>query len=64
MIDTPQNCFRQAASSRSAAQGPMLDNVRQKHLAAAAAWESLGTVLLGRARNRDASPSAMLAEAS
>lgn len=54
MIDTPENCFRQATVSRSAAEGPMLDNVRRKHLASAAAWESLATILLGRQRGGDA----------
>lgn len=56
MIDTPENCFRQATVSRSAAEGPMLDNVRRKHLASAAAWESLAAILLGRQRTGDAQP--------
>ena len=63
MIDTPQNCFNQAEISRSAAQGPMLDNVRNKHLASAAAWDSLGAILLGRARDRGTF-AALRAEAS
>ena len=52
MIDTPQDCFRHAAASRSAAQGPMLENVRRKHLASAAAWENLAAILLGRRGDR------------
>jgi len=56
MIDTPENCFRQATVSRSAAEGPMLDNVRRKHLASAAAWEGLGTILLARSKVGDAQP--------
>jgi hypothetical protein len=52
MIDTPQNCFRHAAASRSAAQGPMLENVRRKHLASATAWETLAAILVGRRGDR------------
>lgn len=52
MIDTPQDCFRHAATSRSAAQGPMLENVRRKHLASAVAWENLAAILLGRRGDR------------
>jgi hypothetical protein len=57
MIDTPQNCYRQAATSRSAAEGPMLEHVRRKHLASAAAWESLATILLARPAAVDGQPS-------
>jgi hypothetical protein len=52
MIDTPQNCLDRALASRTAAEGPMLENARSKHLASAAAWESLASLLQGAARAR------------
>jgi|GEM_PF-2363189 len=48
MIDSHQNCLDQASTSRSAAEGSMLDNVRRKHLASATAWEALARVLGSR----------------
>lgn len=52
MINTPENCRSRAATARAASQGPMLENVRRKHLLSAAAWESLARVLA--AKNADA----------
>lgn len=54
MIDTPDICFQRAASSRSLAEGPMLENERHKLLGSAAAWDNLGHTLLGSARDRSA----------
>jgi hypothetical protein len=48
MIDSPNNCLAHAATARSAAEGPMLDNVRNKHLASAKAWENLAAILLAK----------------
>lgn len=48
MIDSPANCLNHAAKARSAAEGPMLENVRNKHLASAKAWEDLAAILLGK----------------
>lgn len=45
MIDTPQNCTDRASMSRAVADGPMLENVRRKRLASAAAWEGLARIL-------------------
>lgn len=45
MIDTLQNYLDRASTSRSAAEGSLLDNVRRKHLASAAAWEGLARML-------------------
>ena len=45
MIDTPQNCTDRGNISRTDADGPMLENVRRKHLASAAAWDGLARVL-------------------
>ena len=53
MIDSPENCFVHAATARLAAEGPMLENVRSKHIASAVAWEKLASILLGRAAERD-----------
>lgn len=62
MIDTPQNCFVRAAASRQEAEGPMLASVRNKHLASAAAWESLARILLGKTGDRHALPLSKLPE--
>lgn len=48
MIDSPANCIAHAATARSAAEGPMLENVRNKHLASAKAWEELAIILQGK----------------
>lgn len=54
MIDTPQNCLDQALAARTAAEGPMLENARHKHLVSAAAWENLARVLQQGAALRSA----------
>ena len=56
MSDNPQDCFEHATASRRAAQGPMLESVRLKHLISADAWEGLGRILLGRPGDRHALP--------
>lgn len=48
MIDSPDNCFAHAATARTAAEGPMLENVRSKHIASAVAWEKLAAILLSK----------------
>lgn len=52
MIDSPANCMAHAATARFAAEGPMLENVRDKHLASAAAWEGLAAILADRPSER------------
>lgn len=42
-MESRAQCLVLAAEARSAAQTSVLDNVRQKHLAAALAWELLAT---------------------
>ena len=56
MIDTPENCLARALVSRTAAEGPMVENARNRHLASAAAWESLARLLKGAARERQLRP--------
>jgi hypothetical protein len=41
--ENPEECFALAAQARAAAETEVLLNVRQKHLAAAKAWELLAT---------------------
>ena len=41
MADLARDYFNRAALAHAAAEAATLDNVRQKHLAAAAAWEEL-----------------------
>lgn len=50
MIDSPEKCLASAAASRLAAEGPMLENIRAKHLKSAVAWESLAQTLTGEAK--------------
>ncbi|WEK46873.1 MAG: hypothetical protein P0Y56_00890 [Candidatus Andeanibacterium colombiense] len=50
MIDSADNCLTHAATARIAAEGPMLENVRRKHLASAKAWEELAAILKSRPR--------------
>jgi hypothetical protein len=42
-VESTEQCFALAAQARSAAETEVLANVRQKHLAAAKAWELLAT---------------------
>ncbi len=58
MDDSPENCFARAADARAAAEAEPLENARQKHLVAAAAWDLLATNVkrLIEARKRKSEP--------
>ena len=56
MSDNPKDCFEHAEVSRRAAQGPMLESVRLKHLKSADAWEGLARILLSRPGDRHQLP--------
>lgn len=43
MDDSPENCLARAADARASAEAEPLENARQKHLAAATAWDLLAT---------------------
>ena len=57
MIDSPDNCYVQATASRAHAAGATLANVRNRHIAAAEAWENLAKILQG---NRDTAAAARI----
>ena len=66
MSDTNENYLERAAASRKAAADEVLENVRQKHLTAAATWKALAhakqkmdTVRAQRVAERSAAPSAI-----
>lgn len=62
MIDTPENCLARALVSRTAAEGPMLENARNRHLTSAAAWEGLAHLLKDVARERQLRPAPVRAK--
>jgi hypothetical protein len=49
IADTPAICLARAAASRTQAEDATLENVREKLLLSAAAWDDLAGTLLGRA---------------
>lgn len=57
-MESRDQCLVLAAEARSAAQTAVLDNVRQKHLAAALAWELLATQVSRIIANRSGGPNA------